>query len=372
MKYREFGKTGIRVSALGFGAMRLPVTVDGLIEEEKAVGMIRHAIDEGVNYVDTAYPYHHGESERIVGMALSDGYREKTYLATKCPVWQMKQPEDFEVILKEQLEKLKTDHIDFYLLHALNRERFDDQLKRLGLIDKMEKARHEGKIKYLGFSFHDHYDVFQDIIDSYDGWDFCQIQYNYVDIEHQAGLKGLKYAAGKGLGVIVMEPLLGGKLANPAKHLRAVFPEGKSPVEFALDFIWDQKEVGLLLSGMSELAQVEENLIYADRSRTGMVNEQEKRMYQKAREIYTSMALVGCTGCGYCMPCPYGINIPEIFSAYNMTVSAAKEAAKRYQAFEHPAHSCRSCHRCEKECPQGIQVSEMMKEASGVFAGIKL
>lgn len=370
MQYRQFGKTGVEVSALGFGAMRLPLLKDETVDRNRAIAMIRHAIDQGVNYVDTAYPYHNGESEGIVGEALMDGYRDKTYIATKCPVWNLEKPEDFETILEEQLDKLKTDHIDFYLLHALSRERFD-KVKKFDLIKRMEAAREKGKIKYLGFSFHDSYEVFQDIIDYYDGWDFCQIQYNYVDLEHQAGKKGLEYAAKKGLGVVIMEPLLGGRLAAPADHIRKVFPEDKSPVEFALDFLWDQPEVSLLLSGMSDETQVEENLAFAGRSHVSMVTAREQTAYKKAKEIFDSMALVGCTGCRYCMPCPFGLEIPEIFSLYNMTAAhREKEAKTAYASMDKNGADCRKCRRCEKECPQMIKVSEVMPGVHALFEKI--
>lgn len=372
MQYREFGKTGLKVSALGFGAMRLPVLENNQVDEERAVKMIRHAIDEGVNYIDTAYPYHQGESERIVGNALLDGYREKTYLATKCPVWKLEKEEDFEIILEEQLEKLQTDHIDFYLLHALSRDRFEDTVKKFDLVKKMEKAREQGKIKYLGFSFHDSYDVFQDILDYYDGWDFCQIQYNYVDLTHQAGEKGLKEAASKGLAVVVMEPLLGGKLAAPAAHVKEVFKADKSCVEYALDFIWDQPEVSLLLSGMSDETQLEENLLFGDRSHIHMVTKEEKEIYKKAKEVYDSMALVGCTGCRYCLPCPFGLPIPDIFTLYNMTAAhREEEAVEGYRNITINAESCKACHRCEEECPQMIKISQVMPEVANVFSHLK-
>ena len=236
MKYRKFGSTGLEVSALGFGCMRLPIHEDKTIDEEKAIAMIRHAIDSGVNYVDTAYPYHQGTSELVVGKALKDGYREKTYLADKLPVWLIEKEEDFDKYLDEQLEKLGTDHIDFYLLHALSRERFEERVKKFNLTKKMEEAKAAGKIRYLGFSFHDSLDVFKEIVDYYH-WDFCQIQYNYINTNYQAGTEGLKYAASKGLGVVVMEPLLGGKLANLAEHVAEVVPDKKSQVEYALDFL---------------------------------------------------------------------------------------------------------------------------------------
>ena len=307
MKYRKFGSTGLEVSALGFGCMRLPIHEDKTIDEEKAIAMIRHAIDSGVNYVDTAYPYHQGTSELVVGKALKDGYREKTYLADKLPVWLIEKEEDFDKYLDEQLEKLGTDHIDFYLLHALSRERFEERVKKFNLTKKMEEAKAAGKIRYLGFSFHDSLDVFKEIVDYYH-WDFCQIQYNYINTNYQAGTEGLKYAASKGLGVVVMEPLLGGKLANLAEHVAEVVPDKKSQVEYALDFLWDQPEVSLLLSGMTEPEQVEQNLEYASRSEIGMVTEEDRQVYAKAKEIFDKMALVNCTKCAYCMPCPFGLN----------------------------------------------------------------
>lgn len=367
MQYRKFGKTGLSVSALGFGAMRFPMLKENVVDEKRAVEMVRHAIDQGVNYIDTAYPYHQGESERIVGEALQNGYRDKTYLATKCPVWELNEEEDFEKILDGQLKKLKTDHIDFYLLHALSRDRFEEKIKKFDLVHKMEKAREDGKIKYIGFSFHDSFEVFQDIIDYYE-WDFCQIQYNYIDLEHQAGQKGLKYAASKGMGIVIMEPLLGGKLANPADHVKKVFQGEKSCVEYALDFIWDQPEPSLLLSGMSDEKQLTDNLMYADRSHINMLTDQEREMYGQAKEIFDSMSLVGCTGCRYCVPCPFGLEIPEIFSLYNMTGTHKETEAKAgYEALTIQADGCKSCHRCEKECPQMIKISQVMPEVSKVF-----
>ena len=241
MKYREFGKTGLKVSALGFGTMRLPLLEDGVtVDEKEAVRIIRHAIDSGVNYVDTAYPYHQGTSEIVVGKALRDGYRDKVFLADKSPIWKLEKESDFDSILEEQLQKLQTDHIDFYLFHALNKERFE-KIKNFHLIDHMLEARKAGKIRYLGFSFHDDLEVFKQIVDYTDQWDFCQIQYNYINRAYQAGDEGLTYAAEKGLAVIIMEPLLGGRLANLSEHVAEVFSQDKTSVEHALDFLWDKK-----------------------------------------------------------------------------------------------------------------------------------
>lgn len=372
MHYRKFGNTGIELSGLGFGAMRLPtVEQDGktVIDEEQAISMIRYAIDQGVNYVDTAYPYHDGQSEILVGKALKDGYREKTFLATKSPVWKIQKEEDFEKLLDEQLEKLQVDYIDFYLLHALDKDRFENTILKYNLIEQMDKMKAKGKIKYMGFSFHDNADVFRQIVDSCDHWDFCQIQFNYIDTDQQATVEGLEYAASRGIPVIIMEPLLGGKLANPPKNVAAALDPKKSPVEWALDFVWDRPEVALLLSGMSTPQQVEDNLVYADRAYIGMLTDEDKEMLANAKKIYDTMALVSCTKCRYCMPCPNGLQIPDIFEAYNQTASVGMEEAKKlYTSFELKASDCVQCRACEVECPQHIEISQVMTEVDSVFS----
>lgn len=368
MQYRTMGKTGVKVSALGFGCMRFPVCPDGTIDEPEAIAMLRKAIDSGVNYVDTAYPYHQGTSEGVVGKALKDGYREKVYLADKLPVWLIEKEEDFDKYLNEQLTRLDTDHIDFFLLHALSRERLETRVKPFHLTKHLERARAEGKIRYIGFSFHDSLDVFKEIVDMYD-WDFCQIQYNYINTDYQAGTEGLKYAAAKGMGVIIMEPLLGGKLAALEPHVKEAFPAGKSDVENALDFIWDKPEVSLLLSGMSTMEQVEQNLVYADRSSIGMVTPEEAAAYVKAKEIIEKHSLVNCTKCRYCMPCPFGLDIPGIFAAYNLTATEGSAKGRAaYEKFEVRADKCRTCHHCEQECPQHIKISALMPQIARAFS----
>lgn len=370
MQYRKFGNTGVEVSALGFGAMRLPMTdpADNTsIDEKEAIRMIRAAIDSGVNYVDTAYPYHGGMSEVVVGKAMQDGYREKAMIATKLPVWMVKEEADFDRLLNEQLEKLQTDHVDFYLLHALSKDRFKT-VKECNLLKKMEEAKRDGRIRFAGFSFHDDLDTFKHIVDAFD-WDFCQIQFNYINLEYQAGMEGLKYAGARGLGVVIMEPLLGGKLAVPPAQVQKVLPDTKTPVEWALDFLWNLPEVSLMLSGMSTMQQTQDNLSYADRSHVGMLSEADIQMLAKAKHIYDTMAIVPCTKCAYCMPCPFGLDIPKTFEAYNQTATKGMEKAKElYDTLEKKADACRKCHRCERECPQHIKISQVMTDIVGVFA----
>ena len=371
MQYRKFGRTGCEISALGFGCMRLPMTGSepSDVDKPEAIRLIRHAIEQGVNYVDTAYNYHGGQSEAVVGEALLDGYREKTYLATKCPVWLVDKPEDFDRLLDEQLAKLQTDHIDFYLLHALHQDSWENRVKRHGLIEKMKEAKADGRIRFMGFSFHDSLTLFREIVDASEDWDFCQIQHNYIDTNNQAGSEGLTYAASKGLGVIIMEPLLGGRLAAAPEQVAKVLPEDRSAVEWAFDYLWDKPEVGFLLSGMGSMEMVEQNLVYAGRSHTGMVPEAERPLYERAKEVFDTMAIGPCTKCGYCMPCPFGVDIPGVYDAYNKTASQGMRRAKEvYAALEGQADRCQSCGRCEEHCPQHIRTSERMPEIVKAFA----
>ena len=371
MQYRDFGKTGEKVSALGFGCMRLPTRNDfkHSIDEQEAIRIIRNGIDNGINYIDTAFFYHGGKSESLVGKALSDGYRDKVLLATKSPFAGFKFGFEFDKILNTQLKRLQTDHIDMYLLHAANLKAWKNSALKLDLLSKMEKARAAGKIRYIGFSFHDDYEAFQTILNGYDGWDFCQIQYNYVDINNQAGTKGLEAAAAKGLGVIVMEPLLGGKLANPTDNLKAALPEGISPVQSALDFIWDRPEVSLLLSGMSNAQQVTENLKYADESRIGKLTDEQKLCFVKAKKVFESSAKISCTHCEYCIPCPKKVEIPEIFAQYNKSVQDEAAAKKAYKKIKGDATKCIGCGKCEEKCPQQLPIRQKLQEADKFFKG---
>lgn len=367
MQYRRFGKLDWKVSALGFGCMRLPTLgANDNIDQAEATRMLRWAIDQGVNYLDTAYPYHGGQSEVLVGKALQDGYRDKVRLATKLPTWAVNEYADFDRLLNEQLNKLQTEHIDFYLLHALRQSSWE-KVRNLDVLRWAEGAIADGRIGHLGFSFHDRYEVFQEIIDAYDGWTFCQIQYNLIDLENQAGTKGLRYAADKGLAVVVMEPLLGGRLARPPKAVEALWASAetqRSPVEWALQWLWHQPEVSVVLSGMSTMGQVQENVAYADRSRVGGLTEDELALVAQVRKRYLELSPIPCTQCRYCMPCPNGVDIPQNFALYNTAAlyDELEGARNWYQKADVAtlAGACIQCRQCEEHCPQEIPIADWM------------
>jgi len=377
MKYRNFGKLNWKVSALGFGAMRLPIIGNDAakIDEPAAIRMIRHAIDNGVNYVDTAYPYHRGQGEILVGKALQDGYRERIKLATKMPAWLVKSQQDMDKFFDEQLHRLQVNQIDFYLLHELDGERWQ-KLTELDVLRWLEKKQDEGKIVHVGFSFHDEYPAFQTILDSYSGWTFCQIQYNYMDSEYQAGTKGLKYAASKGLAVVVMEPIAGGRLAmkQPA-GIEAIWDKAKikrTPAEWALQWVWNQPEVSVALSGMSTMDQVKENVQSANRSSPGMLTASEVQLINEVAAKYKELGFIGCTGCRYCIPCPEGVNIPEVISLYNGYFMKDKDDAIKTKYWEHitpesQAKRCARCGKCEELCPQKLTIREVLNRAAWIF-----
>lgn len=373
MRYRTFGRLDWKPSALGFGTMRLPVVGENPsdIDEGLAIDMLRTGIDGGVNYIDTAYPYHGGRSEVLVGKALQEGYRAKVHLATKMPSWLINSQADMTRYLEEQLQRLQTDHIDFYLLHALNAERWHNLQKN----DVLEWARQrirEGRIGFLGFSFHDTSEVFHEIVDAYQDWTFCQIQYNFLDEEMQAGTDGLLYAASKGLGIVVMEPLRGGKLAVPNPEISALWNSAslrRTPAEWALDWVWNHPEVSLLLSGMSTPEQVRQNLDSADRSAAGMLSPDELRLISQVRDAYQALIRVPCTACNYCMPCPNGVSIPDMFQLINEGSMFGNWNAqhKRYIKMKEQgssAESCINCGLCEDKCPQHIAIRDALKEVA--------
>jgi predicted aldo/keto reductase-like oxidoreductase len=378
MEYRRFGSLDFQVSALGFGCMRLP-TRNGdasLIDEPEATRMLHYAIDHGVNYVDTAYPYHDGESEMLLGRALQNGYRERVQLATKMPSWEIETRADFDKYLNVQLDRLQTGHVDFYLLHSLKREWWH-KLHGLGVLDWAEGAIADGRIGHLGFSFHDEYEVFQEIVDGYDRWALCQIQYNYMDVENQAGMRGLQYAAAKGLAVVIMEPLLGGKLVDPPQSIADIWDTAankRTPADWALQWLWNQPEVSVVLSGMSAMQHVEENVASASASATGTLTAAEAPLFDQVRARYKDLSPIPCTSCGYCMPCPNGVDIPGNLGVYNEGLMFDKVDASRghygWLAFafteqgilDHDprAAMCVQCGECEEKCPQRIPISAWM------------
>lgn len=376
MLYRKFGETDEMVSTLGFGCMRFP-TIDGdmkNIDEKKAIEMLRYSIDNGVNYIDTAYPYHGEMSEDLVGKALQDGYREKVYLATKLPSWLIKKREDMDKYLNEQLEKLQTDHIDFYLVHAL-RESFWGNLKENGLFGFLDSILKDGRVKYVGFSFHDNIELFKEIVDAYD-WTFCQIQYNFVDEDYQAGKEGLEYAAEKGLGIVIMEPLRGGKLVSripeEVKDTWNSADTKRTPVEWALRYLWDYPEISTVLSGMSTLDQVKENIKYADEGKSNSLTEKERSLISKVASLYKEKIKIDCTFCRYCLPCPAGVNIPAAFEYYNdgfmfEDIEGEKKNYNKFIKDEAKASKCVECGKCEEECPQNIPIREKLKEVVKTF-----
>jgi len=382
MLYRKMPKNGDELSILGFGCMRLPTKEDGNIDEERATKQVRYAIDHGVNYVDTAWPYHMGESEPFLGRVLADGYREKVKLATKLPCWMVKRREDMDKILSAQLEKLKTDHIDYYLLHNLTGETWE-KIEALGVIDFIEKAKSDGRIVNAGFSFHGLGNDFKRIVDAYP-WTFCQIQYNFMDEKHQAGTEGLKYAASKGLGVIIMEPLRGGNLAKTVPPaIETIWGEAtvkRTPVEWALRWVWNHPEVTVVLSGMNEEAHIDENLKIANEACPNSLTETELQLVSKVEQKYRQIMKVGCTGCQYCMPCPSGVNIPECFSIYNhlSTFGNADDANFMYVGLLSGAISggkpelasqCVQCGQCLEKCPQHLDIPTILESVAEELEG---
>ncbi|MBQ9196638.1 MAG: aldo/keto reductase [Clostridia bacterium] len=370
MQYVPFGNLGFDISRLGLGCMRLPMTEqDGksVVDVPRAVALIRAAIDGGVTYIDTAYPYHGGESENIVGLALRDGYRERVKLATKLPCWAVNTRADMDRILDEQLKKLQVPYVDFYLLHALGRERWN-KMKALGALEFLDSAVKDGRIRYPSFSFHDEYGVFEEIINRYD-WYMAQIQYNYLDINHQAGERGIALAKKRGVQIVVMEPLRGGALAKPSADIQAImdaYPEKRSPVDWAFRFVGNEEQVAVILSGMSDEAQLSDNLRIFDGVRVNALTESDQQLIAKLREGYRRRMPIGCTGCEYCLPCPKGVAIPRNFRAYNEFNMFDKlgEFPQRYQEFkkdEAEAGRCVRCGACEKQCPQHLPIRDWLQ-----------
>ena len=386
MLYRKLGKTGCEVSILGFGCMRLPMKDSNqsaadrfdpnkFIDEELAIELIQDAKVQGINYFDTAYPYHGGQSEPLLGKAVH-GFRKDILIATKLPAWMAKGPEDFEKFLNEQLQRLATGYVDFYLLHGLGRQTWS-KMKEMGALGFLDKTLRDGRVRFVGFSFHDDVRIFKEIVDAYD-WALCQIQYNYLDRKYQAGQEGLEYAAGKGLGVVVMEPLRGGRLAVAGQIPEKVqtiwdsAPEKRSPAEWALRWVWDHPGVSTALSGMNSMAQLQENLKIAAEGRTHSLSAEELALIDRVTETYQKMLTIDCTSCSYCLPCPQGVNIPHNFRLYNDHHMFKDQEINfllynRMTAPEQRASNCSECGECEQRCPQQIKIIEGLKKVHSVL-----
>jgi predicted aldo/keto reductase-like oxidoreductase len=378
LNYRQLGNTKEEVSILGFGCMRFPTTDDDQIDREKSFEMLKYGIDHGVNYLDTAWPYHGGDSEGFVGDFLQQyDLREDIYLATKLPSWLIESYDDMEKYLDKQLKRLKTDHIDFYLLHSLNKKSWKN-LKDNNVFQFIEEMKAKGKIKHIGFSFHDDLKTFKTIVDDYDHWDFCQIQLNYLDEEEQAGLEGMHYARERGLGIIIMEPLRGGNLVGRAPaDVMALWEQAeqkRSLPEWGLKYLYNKPAVDIVLSGMSHLDHVKENIKISDEATVGCLTAAEEQLIDEVKKTYLERIQVNCTDCKYCMPCPHGVNIPRTLRFYN--------EAHMFDDFETPtqayldsvdednrAHQCIDCGICLDKCPQKIQIPDFLKKAEGLYKG---
>jgi predicted aldo/keto reductase-like oxidoreductase len=366
MKYRKMPKTGDGLSILGYGCMRFPTTA-GRIDKETAVRQVRSAVDQGVNYLDTGYHYHGGASESFLGeYVLSSGYRNKVKVATKLPPYAVRKREDMDRILDRQLEKLKTDRIDYYLLHGIEGNSWR-KLVELGIFEFMDRIKASGKALRLGFSYHGTREDFYTIIDAYD-WDFCQVQFNILDEYYQAGIDGIRYAAEREIGVIVMEPLRGGQLTEmvPAE-VQAIYDEApaeRSPAEWALRWVWSHPEVQVVLSGMNRDEHIRENIRIASEAEPDSFSDTELASINRVREAYQRLLEIGCTGCRYCLPCPAGIDIPLAFQAYNIFRLYGRRHTKMMYAIttgfypEKPAwtRGCIDCGKCEERCPQHIEI----------------
>lgn len=382
MQYRPMGRTGVKVSALGFGMLRLPMLSDGqTVDSDQSVEMVHRAIEGGVNYIDTGRVYMGGQSEQTVGKALAGGWRDRVYVTSKAPWWMMERPEDFEKFFDESRRAMDTDVIDFYHIHMIMHRGWKDKVVPFRLIEKMEKLKAEGKIRFSGFSFHDRLQLFKQVIDANPAWDFCLIQHNYLDYEYEAGVLGPKYAAANGMGLAVMKPVRTGFLANlPASMREALASTGvkKPDVEWALDYLWDIPEVSVAVSGMGSMKDVEANLDYASRARPNMLNPNEREALGNAiRAFRSAPGHVDCTGCYQCIPCPHNVAIGYIFAyVYNnyLMHGDMKKAMGDYTLAMSPvqrgapASACVSCGACLEKCPQGLDIPKLLvqvKEAMG-------
>ena len=387
MRYKKLGKTNLEASILGFGAMRLPMVGDpgGLagfdpkipIDEARADKMVQYALDKGVNYFDTAYAYHGGKSETYIGKILHP-VRNKVLIASKLPVWNVQKTEDFERIFQEQLDKLQTNYLDVYLVHSLNSIQWE-RMKSFGVLEYLEKLKADGRIRAAGFSFHDEIKVFKQIVDSWD-WDVAQIQYNFYDQDYQAGRDGLRYAAGRNIGVVIMEALRGGKLVNSIPDEVQKIWNGaavkRTPAEWGMRWVWNHPEVSVTLTGASSLEQIKENIDMIKHAEPNSLTADELALFDRARAVYRSKLKVDCTSCAYCMPCPNGVDIPSNLQLYNeVFLSDDMEFSPFFynnlMDKSQQAANCVECGVCAKKCPQNIDIIAELKEAAKLLSSKK-
>ena len=381
MQYRKVPKTGDELSVLGYGCMRFPERMKTINEKLAETQMLK-AMDRGVNYYDTAWPYHNGKSEPFLGKVLyRNRRRDKVRLATKLPHWMAASSGDMMEILDRQLTRLKTDRIDYYLLHCLTGPFWQEALAK-GVLEFLDRALTSGKILNAGFSYHGLSEDFITIVDAYD-WTFCQIQYNFLDTQNQAGTAGLEYAASKDLAVIIMEPLRGGNLAKtPPPEVAGIWrqaPQKRTPVDWSLSWIWDHPEVTVILSGMNDDRHIDENLQLADRAVPHGFSDREKETVARAAKTFRRVMRVGCTGCQYCMPCPAGVNIPGCFDLYNSKHAFKDKSAGLMYLFQNGglvmdtislASRCVNCGKCLEKCPQILPIPDLLKEVADDMEGI--
>lgn len=374
MRYRTFKKINENVSLLGIGAMRFPETTNGEVDETAAIRIIRAAIDSGINYVDTAFTYHGEKSEIVVGKALKNGYRERVLLADKMPIWLAKDEVHMRELFNIQMKRLDVDCIDMYLIHSVSQDNWK-RAKELKLLTFLEEMRAAGKIRYIGFSFHDSYELFQEVLDAYT-WDFCQIQLNFMDKELQAGVKGLQLASEKDLGVIIMEPLKGGRLtSNIPPDIQSIWDSAdvrRPPAEWSFKWLAAMPEVTLILSGMSSEEQVYENIKIMDSDDLEKLTDEDHILIDRISSEYNRLVKYSCTGCEYCLPCPQGLNIPELLEYFNDWNTFGKnESTKTEYLLWVPedgfASGCIGCGACEKKCPQQLPIVQALKDTVAAF-----
>lgn len=381
MQYRPYGKLGYQVSALGLGCMRLPLQTDanGNVEvnREKAYELIRYAIDHGINYIDTALTYHSGKSEEIVGEALDGGYRERTWIATKQMFQNIKIKGELRRNLENTLRKLRTSYLDCYLIHNIQSGYWED-LKRSDILNEYEKFRQEGLIRHIGFSYHGGFEAFSQVLRHY-AWDMCQIQQNFLDIDHEATEEAIHLAGKHHTALVIMEPLRGGGLATPPPAIQTIYdeyPVQRSPVEWAFRHLINYPEVSCILSGINSLEQLKQNIAIFSQpdAQPGCMTQQERYILEKAKLHYESFPAIPCTGCEYCMPCPQGISIPTTFKRYNEGVMydnfmPSKRWYMMLKRFGSDVNNCIACGACERQCPQHIPIIEKLREAQAIMDG---